>query len=87
MEKQSERHTDHLNHRYRHHSLRHLGGGWALRFRLWTSVPRKGLGLVVWRQPKELKSSVPQAGEWYATGCGVESHSRGNPGGLDLKER
>ena len=23
---------------HRHHSLRHLGGGWALRFRLWRSV-------------------------------------------------
>ena len=37
-EKQSESHTDHLHHYPRHHSLRHLGGGWALRFRLWRSV-------------------------------------------------
>ena len=67
-EKQSERSTDHLNHRHRHHSLRSSGGGWVLRLRLWRSVPGKGLGLAVWGQPKGLRSSAPQAGEWYTMG-------------------
>ena len=35
-----------------HHSLRHLGGSWALRFRLWRSVPGRGLELAVRRQPE-----------------------------------
>jgi len=80
MEKQSERCTGHLNHRHRHHSLRHSGGGWALRLRLWRSVPGRGLGLVVWRQTKGLRSRVPLAGEWYTKGWGAESHGRGNLG-------
>ena len=36
--KQSESHTDHLNHQPRHHSLRHSDGGWALRLRFWRTV-------------------------------------------------
>ena len=61
---------------------------WALRLRLQRSVPGRGLGLAVWRQPKGIRSSVPQAGEWYAKGWGVESHSRGNLGeGPDPQER
>ena len=60
--KQSEIHTDHLYHHPRHHSLRCLGGGWALRPRLQRSVPGRGLGLAVWRQPEGLENSVPCAG-------------------------
>ena len=30
-----------------YHSLRQLGGGWALRLRLWRSVPRRGLELAM----------------------------------------
>ena len=38
--------------------LRSSGGGWKLRPRLWRLVPRSGLGMVVWRQPEGLGSSV-----------------------------
>ena len=58
-------HTDHLYHRPGHHSLRCLGRGWKLRLRLWRSVPGRGLGLAVWGQPEELRSSELQAGERY----------------------
>ena len=44
--------------------------------------------MVVWREPKGLRSNVPQVGEQYATGWVMESHGSGNPGeGLDLLER
>ena len=69
-----------MNHWHRHHSLRHAGGGWALRHRFQRSVPGSQLGLVVWRQPKGLRSGALWAGGWYAKGWEVESHSRGNPG-------
>ena len=83
MAKQHESHTYHLNHQPGHHSLRGLGRGWALR-----SVPGRGLGLAVWRQPKGLRSSAPWVGELYSMGWGVEHHGRGNPGeGPDLQER
>ena len=39
------------------------GGPWALRPRLWRSVPGSRLELVVWRQPKSQGSSVLWAGE------------------------
>ena len=68
---QSESHTDHLHHCPRHQSLRHLGGGRALRLRLWQSVPRRGLGLAVWRQPAGLGSSVPWVREWDTTAKGT----------------
>ena len=59
-----------------------------LRFRLWRSVPRRGLGLVVWTQPKRLRSNVPWVGEQYAKDWGVETQCRGNPVEcLDLQER
>ena len=45
--KQSESHTDHLHHHCGHHSLRPLGGGWALRLRLWRSVLERGQRLTV----------------------------------------
>ena len=60
--KHTESHTEHWNHQPRHHSLKHSGGGWALRLRLWRSVPGRGLGLAVCRQPKGLRSSVPWVG-------------------------
>ena len=50
-----------------HHSLRHSGRGWVLRLRLWRSVPGKGLGLAVWREPEGLGGSTAQAGEWRTT--------------------
>ena len=60
----------------------------VLRLRLWRLVLGRGLGLAVWGQPKGLRSSVPQAGEWCAMGWGGEHHGRGNLGeGLDLQER
>ena len=56
-----------------------------LSLRLQRSVPRRGLGLVVWGQPEGLRSSAPRAGEQFTTGLGVESHSRGNWGeGQDM---
>ena len=64
-----------------HYNLRHSGRGCVLRLRLCKSVPGRGLGLVVWRQPEG-------AGEWYTKGCGVEHHSQGNlGGGLGLQEK
>ena len=62
--KYSESPTDHLRHRPGHHSQRRLGRGWLLRLRLRGSVPRRGLGLAMWGQPKGLGSGVPWAGEW-----------------------
>ena len=48
----------------------------------------RGLELEVWKQPKGLRSSVPRAREWYAKGCGIESHGREHPGeGLNLQAR
>ena len=59
-----------------------LGQGLDADIRLQRSVPGIGLGLVVWRQPKGLRSNAPQEG-WEG-----ECHSRGNLGeGLDLQER
>ena len=84
-EKQSEICTDHLNHWHRHHSLRCSGRDRALRLRLW-SVSGSRLGLAVWRQPKGLGSKHHAWGKRYAKGWGVESHDRGNLGGLDLQE-
>ena len=85
--KQSESHTDPLNHCPGHHSLRCSGEGWVLRLMLWRSVPGRRPGLEVWRQPEGLRSSVPQVEEWYAKGWGGEFHSRGKPGkGLDPQE-
>ena len=53
--KQSESCTDHL-----HHRPRYLDGGWALRLRLWWSIPGRALWLAVWRQPEGLGSRTPQ---------------------------
>ena len=58
FEKQSEIQTDHLNYWHNHQKLRHLGGGWALRLRLWRLVHRSRLGFVVWRQHGGLGSSA-----------------------------
>ena len=58
-----------------------LGWGLGVRPRLWRSVPGRGLGLAVWRQPEELRSSVPWAGELNTMGWEVEDHSQGNLGG------
>ena len=69
-----------------HHSLRCLGRGWELRLGHRRSVPGRGLGLVIWRQPKGLRSSVPQMGEQYTgeryaraegTWEKVQTHRRG----------
>ena len=44
--------------------------------------------MAVWGQPERLRSGVPQVGEWYAMGWGVEQHRRGNPGdGLVPQEK
>ena len=45
-----------------HHTLRHLGGVWALRRRVQRSVPGSRLGLVVQRQLDGLGSGVPLLG-------------------------
>ena len=70
--KQSESCTNHLHHHPGHHSLRCLGGGWALRVRLWRSVPGRRLELTVWRQPEGLGSVVPQAGEQNTIAKGIQ---------------
>ena len=57
-----------------YYSLRCSGRGWGLRLRLQRSLPGRGLGLAVWRQPEGSK-------EWYAMGWGVEGHSWENLGG------
>ena len=86
--KQSKNRTNHLNHWPGHHSLRSLGGGWALRLRLLRLVLGRGLGLAEWGQPEGVRSSVPWVGEQYTTGWGGEHHGRGNPGEvLGLQER
>ena len=81
--KQSESRTDHLHHWLRHHSLRGLGRGWALRLRLQRSVPGRGQGLAVWGQPEGLRSSAPwvrqwylQAGQWNAMAGGPTGEAR-----------
>ena len=56
--KQNESHTYHLYHFAGHHNLRCTGGGWALRLNLWRSVPGRGLGLAIWREPEGLGSSA-----------------------------
>lgn len=77
-----------MNYRPGHHSLRYSGQGWALRLRLWRLVPRRGLGLALWRQTEGLRSSTQWAGELYAMGWGVECQGRENPGeGPDPQER
>ena len=57
-----------------HHSLKHWGGGWALRLRLQRSAPGRGLGLDVWKQPEEAR-------EWCTTGWGVTHHKQESLGG------
>ena len=46
-EKQSENHTDDLQHFPGHHRLRCSEESWVMRLRLQKSVPRRGLGLAV----------------------------------------
>ena len=70
--KQSESHTDHLYHLPGHHSLTCSGRGWVLRLRLQRSVPGRGLGLAVWRQPEGLGSSVPWTGVQNAISKGTQ---------------
>ena len=55
----------------RHHSLRCLGGGWALILRLQRSILGRGLGLTVWRQPEGLESSVSWAEDQSTTAEGA----------------
>ena len=44
--------------------------------------------MAVWEWPKGLRSTVPWVGKWCTKVCGVERHSRGNPGeGLGLQEK
>ena len=56
------------------------GQGWVLRLSLQRSIQRRGLDLAVWRQPEELQSGVPWAGETSATAKGnweeVWAHER-----------
>ena len=59
-----------LHHCPGHHSLKLLGGDWALRFRLRRSVLGRGLGLAVWEQPKGLRNGVPWVGEQVCYGLG-----------------
>ena len=70
-EKTRENCTDHWYLWPRNHSLRHLGGGWALRLRLQRSVPGRGLRLAVWGQPEG-------RGRQCTTGGGTEHHSLGS---------
>ena len=51
-----------------HHSLRHRG--WALRLRLWRSVPGSRLVLAVQRQPERAKGQFMQ-------GWGVDATAEG----------
>ena len=85
--KQSESSTDHLHHCLRHHSLRFSGGGWALRFRLWRSLTRRGLELAVQKQPAGLRSRVSWTGEQNSMACREECYSRGNVGNLVPQEK
>ena len=63
-EKKCESHTDHLNHWPRLHSLRCLGRGWALIFRIQRSLLERKLSLAVWGQPKGFM-------EWLVMGRGA----------------
>ena len=71
--KKRKSYTDYLYHHLGHHSLRCLGGGWALRLRLWRSVPGRSLGLALW--------GARGARELYVMGWGVEHPSQGILGG------
>ena len=62
-----ESHTDCWYHHPGHHNLRQSDRVWALRLRFQSSVPRRGLGLDVWRQPENLGSSVALSGEQITT--------------------
>ena len=53
-------------------------GGQELRHRLWRSIQGRKPGFPVWRQSEGLRRSVPQAGEKWAIGWGVDHHRRGN---------
>lgn len=75
-EKQRESCTGDLHHRSGHHDLRHSGGSWALRLGLHRSVPGRGLGLPVWKQPEGLGTSAPQAENSYTTAKGAREEVR-----------
>lgn len=49
-------HTDNQYHHLVHPSLRHSSRIWALRLGLWGSLPGRGLGLAMWKQPEGLGS-------------------------------
>ena len=71
-EKQKDSHTDHWYHCPQiPQPETSLGWGWALRLRLWRSVPGRELGLAMWRQPEGLRSGAPWAREWSATDEGA----------------
>ena len=80
--KQRESLIDHQYHVLEHHSLRCLEGGWVLRLGIWrgSSVPERGLGLAVCRQPKGLGSGAPRVREWSATAQDTQEEA-GPPGG------
>ena len=63
------------------HSLRCLGRGWALRLSLPRSIPGRGLGLAMWRQPEGLESTAPRAGDRNTIAQG------GTGGGLGMPEK
>ena len=69
--KQSESSTDHLHNCPRYHKLTCSGRGWGLGLRLQRSDPGREPGLVVWRQPEGLDSSVPWAWKQNVTTKGT----------------
>ena len=61
--KQRESHRDYQYHSPWTPQSKKLRQGWMLRLRLRRSVPRRRLGLTVWRQPEGPRSGAPQPRE------------------------
>jgi len=57
-----------------------LGRGWALRLRLWRSVPGRGLGLAVPVTARGAKEKCCMGRDQYTTGWRGEFHGRENLG-------
>ena len=85
--KQSERHADYLHQHPGQHSLIHSGRrGWVLRLRIQRSVPGRGLGLAVYRQPEVLGNGVPWAGRRYLEEVWAHRRSKGSLLGMAREE-